>query len=265
MQFRERCGEKLTKDSPLFRQQFDRNDSLDVTHPKPLLRDGVITALDDALLRSGLKIAAHLTEDNCFPGKERKEVGMTKGFRKFAITQMAKSRMDAEIREKLVGHTIGIATHYIRYSPEEMLQEYIKAVDLLTLNEENRLRRQINELAARSDRFADLEGQIKDQEERHKKEMQEFAKEAVVNTINQMLHNRQIPLPFIIDNGGLYKPNDPTMPSVAAAGKEQCNKFSIEQLKSMTLQERKEREQLLKKNKAYDLLAEQQNFEKSLV
>jgi integrase len=32
LQFRERCGEKLTKDSPLFRQQFDRNDSLDVTH-----------------------------------------------------------------------------------------------------------------------------------------------------------------------------------------------------------------------------------------
>ena len=33
----------------------------------------------------------------------------------------------------------------------------------------------------------------------------------------------------------------------------------------MTVQERKEREQLLKKNKAYDLLTEQQNFEKSLV
>jgi hypothetical protein len=75
LQFRERCGEKLTKDSLLFRQQFDRNDSLDVTHPKPLLRDGVVTALDDALLRSGLKTVAHLTEDNCFPGKKRKKLG----------------------------------------------------------------------------------------------------------------------------------------------------------------------------------------------
>lgn len=62
-----------------------------------------------------------------------------------------------------------------------------------------------------------------------------------------MLQNGQIPLPFIIDNGGLYKPNDPTMPSMAEAGKEQCKKFNIEQLKSMTLQERKELEQLLKK------------------
>ena len=49
------CGEKLTKDSPLFRQQFDGSDSLDVTHPKPLLRDGVITALDDALLQIWIK------------------------------------------------------------------------------------------------------------------------------------------------------------------------------------------------------------------
>jgi hypothetical protein len=49
--------------------------------------------------------------------------------------------MDAEIREKLVGHSIGIARHYIRYSQQEMLQEYIKAVDLLTISEENRLKK----------------------------------------------------------------------------------------------------------------------------
>jgi hypothetical protein len=163
LQFRERGGVKLPQDSPLFRQQFDRNDSLDVTHPKPLLRDGVITALDDALLRSGLKIAAHLTEDNCFPGKDRKEVGMTKGFRKFAITQMAKSRMDAEIREKLVGHTIGIATHYIRYSPEEMLQEYIKAVDLLTINEENRLKLKVDELQSKQSEIELMKIEMKKQ------------------------------------------------------------------------------------------------------
>lgn len=39
-----------------------------------------------------------------------------------------------------------IPRHYIRCSPEEMLQEYLKAVDLLTINEENRLRGQVEEL-----------------------------------------------------------------------------------------------------------------------
>ena len=90
---------------------------------------------------------------------------MTKGFRKFAITQMAKSRMDAEIREKLVGHTIGIATHYIRYSPQEMLQEYLKAVDLLTINEENRLKLKVDELQSKQSEIELMKIEMKKQEE----------------------------------------------------------------------------------------------------
>jgi hypothetical protein len=103
--------------------------------------------IDNTLIRSGLKtITRQIANDPHNKGRNRKEVARLNGFRKFAITQMSKSRMDAEIREKLVGHSIGIARHYIRYSPQEMLQEYLKAVDLLTINEENRLKLKVDEL-----------------------------------------------------------------------------------------------------------------------
>jgi hypothetical protein len=71
---------------------------------------------------------------------------MIKGFRKFAVTQMAKTKVDPEIREKLVGHNIGMAEHYIRYDQQNTLAEYIKAVDLLAINEENRLTRKVDDL-----------------------------------------------------------------------------------------------------------------------
>jgi hypothetical protein len=40
----------------------------------------------------------------------------------------------------LLGHKIGLATAYYRPTDEEIYQEYLKAVDLLTINEENRLK-----------------------------------------------------------------------------------------------------------------------------
>jgi hypothetical protein len=41
-----------------------------------------------------------------------------------------------------MGHSIQLDGNYYRLSHDEMLQEYLKAVDLLAINEENNLRRQ---------------------------------------------------------------------------------------------------------------------------
>jgi hypothetical protein len=42
-----------------------------------------------------------------------------------------------------LGHSIGVRQHYQRYSDEALLHEYLKAVDLLTINEENKLRKKV--------------------------------------------------------------------------------------------------------------------------
>ena len=71
---------------------------------------------------------------------------MVHGFRKFVTTQLVNSDVNPEIREMLLGHKIGLASAYYRPSEDEMLNEYLKAVDNLTINEENRLKRKVEVL-----------------------------------------------------------------------------------------------------------------------
>jgi hypothetical protein len=53
---------------------------------------------------------------------------------------MIRAKVNAEAREMLLGHSIGLTTAYYRPDESELLSEYLKAVDLLTINPENRLR-----------------------------------------------------------------------------------------------------------------------------
>jgi integrase len=46
LDYRQRSGERLTDNSPLIRQQFDRNDILQVKNPKPLKLRGINQLLD---------------------------------------------------------------------------------------------------------------------------------------------------------------------------------------------------------------------------
>ena len=50
-----------------------------------------------------------------------------------------------------MGHSIGVSDSYYRITEEELLNEYLKAVNLLTINENNILRRQVTELSDRTD------------------------------------------------------------------------------------------------------------------
>jgi len=44
-----------------------------------------------------------------------------------------------------MGHSIGLDDHYYKPGDNFVLQEYLKAVDYLTINEENRLRKKVKE------------------------------------------------------------------------------------------------------------------------
>jgi hypothetical protein len=72
-----------------------------------------------------------------------RRVMATHGFRKFATTNRIRSKVDPEAREMLLRHSIGLSDPYYMQDANEILQEYLKAVDLLTINEENRLRRKV--------------------------------------------------------------------------------------------------------------------------
>jgi integrase len=133
LDFRRRFGDPLADKAPLIREQFDINDRFQAAYPRPVKYAGIVWIMSELLKRSG---------------KKSKDVMQSHGFRKFAITQMIKAKVDYSTREYLVGHkhSRGLDVNYDRSTEEDRLQEYLKALDLLTINSENRLKRQIHQL-----------------------------------------------------------------------------------------------------------------------
>ena len=113
------------------------------------------------LIAAGIQKVEHLTETKT-TGRIRKEVKASHGFRKFATTNMIRAKVNAEAREMLLGHSIGLSDSYYRPDANEILTEYLKAVDLLTINEENRLRRKVEILEVKADKIAELQRTIDD-------------------------------------------------------------------------------------------------------
>lgn len=141
MAYRERFSERLTPGSPLIRNQFDPRDPFQIKYPKRLSYRTVANLLDALLIKSGVHIVAHGTEiGGPLHGRERKSVARSHGFRKFVITNMIRARLDFTSREMLVGHDTKLDRSYYRPENEELLEEYLKVIDLVTISQENRLK-----------------------------------------------------------------------------------------------------------------------------
>lgn len=142
LDYRRRFGDPLDEKSPLIREQFDIK--IAARHPKQVQNDGIRWILSHALVKSGQK---------------NREVMRTHGFRKFAITQMIKAKVDYNTREYLVGHkrTRGMDEYYDRSSEDDRFEEYLKAVDLLTITEEMRLRHEVQQLTIRQDKLLEMQ------------------------------------------------------------------------------------------------------------
>ncbi len=66
----------------------------------------------------------------------------------------------------LLGHKIGIAGAYYRPSEEEMLTEFSKAIDVLTIDPSQRLQRKVEKLEVEKNSFEQLRAKIESLEAR---------------------------------------------------------------------------------------------------
>ncbi|HJT47970.1 MAG TPA: hypothetical protein VJ729_07280, partial [Nitrososphaeraceae archaeon] len=107
----------------------------------------------------------------------RKEVRLTAGFRKFFDTQLIYADVRPAIKEMFMGHSIGLDDNYFKPSENDVLEEYLTAIDWLTINEENRLKMQVKELTEKQD-------EIEIVKKRHKEEMESMREE-----MNQRFHH----------------------------------------------------------------------------
>ena len=158
---RSRYGEKLDDNSHLLREQFDYRDSFAIKNPRKVT---------DKLLRWKLMMMA----EKCGIRKrgndktKRQGIMIAHGFRKLFTTQLVNSKVNAEIREMLLGHKIGLASCYYRPSVEEMYEEYEKAIDNLTIDPSKRLQRKVETLTIEKSRLDILEAKFKQIEQQIK-------------------------------------------------------------------------------------------------
>lgn len=144
---RARYGEKINDDSYLIREQF--NTRLKGAAPRPIKTITILTKLIEMSVRCGIR-------------NQGIRVPIAHGFRKFFTTQLINSKLNPEIREMLLGHKIGLASAYYRPTEQEMYNEYMKAVNLLTINEENRLKIKVQLLEGEKNEITSLKKQVND-------------------------------------------------------------------------------------------------------
>ena len=68
----------------------------------------------------------------------------------------------------LLRHKIGLAGVYYKPSEDDFLKEYLKAVNNLTINEENRLKMKVEKLEIEKSEIDNLEFRLKQLEEKTK-------------------------------------------------------------------------------------------------
>ncbi len=146
--FRELHGEKITGESWLIRDQWQKMSKThghrigQATLPKKLDAEGIRRLIYDAWKIQGV-ISVHTLDSE---GKSRFK--SSHGFRKFFQTQ-CEMIIKSEDVEILMGHGFsrrGLKANYYRPKEEYLLQQYLKVVDLVTVNEEQKLSIQVKEL-----------------------------------------------------------------------------------------------------------------------
>ena len=152
LDMRSRHGEKLTQESFLIREQFDVRDP--PKKSKPVKAETLARKIYDLSIRSGIR---------------DKNLPICHGFRKFFTSQLIEADVKTELRWLLEGHKLkGNDSHYVRVTEKRLQQEYEKAINYLTVNEENRLKMKVEILEIEKSRIDMLEAKIQKLERRHR-------------------------------------------------------------------------------------------------
>jgi integrase len=147
MEFRKNSGEDVTEESFLMRDiwsstEFDtfKNSTLGlVKYPKKLKSTGIKSLIERAMRSQGL--AKPLPK-----GVRRRAWKSGHGYRKFFKTQAEQEMKPANV-ELLSGRDIGISQSYYKPTEHQLLEDYMNAISLLTINDEYRLRKRVYELS----------------------------------------------------------------------------------------------------------------------
>ncbi len=150
IQKRQGAGERITQDSYLIRNEFDF-----VYSRKKIVKKTSIPTLNivmnKLLFECELRKVNHPTEFS--KSYQRHSKASFHAFRKYFNTCLANCDVNVTIKEMLMGHSVGLDDAYFRPNEKQLLAEYSKAINELTINEENRLRTELDVLKEKQDKI----------------------------------------------------------------------------------------------------------------
>jgi integrase len=166
MDFRASFGEEITGESWILRNTWQKvkprySHRIGLAkYPRQFKSTGIKTLVGRALQIQGIR--PKLTQVD---GKKNHEWKTLHGFRKFFKTQAERTMKSLNV-EILMGHDIGLADSYYRPSEQDLLKEYLLAVDLLTIHDDKtKLEKQVKELTEKSiDNEYIIEGRLREKD-----------------------------------------------------------------------------------------------------
>ena len=165
MDYRTWHGEKITGDSWLMRDLWQTTDTNYgakfglATYPKRLKSSGIKGLMERSIHAQGL--FKPLPQGVC-----RREWKGVHGMRKFYKTHAEQVMKPINV-EITMGHDIGVSASYYKPTAHEVLEDYLKAIDLLTINGYSKLmQKQIKEIREKSkDNECVIKRQLQDRDE----------------------------------------------------------------------------------------------------
>jgi integrase len=172
LDWRVRQGETLKPTSPLLRQEFN---SLQVHRPVAMTQFSITAFIHRLIEKSGVRPQIPNSKG------ARTDIMQCHGLRKYFKTTCINAGMHPLYSEYVMGHRSGLTKSYFKPTDQELLEGndkalgYVAAINDLTINEEYRLAKKVNELQLKND-------QIMEMEKQHRKEL-----ESVQNQMNQIM------------------------------------------------------------------------------
>jgi hypothetical protein len=158
MDYRKNAGEEINEKSWVMRQLWNAKKGRKfglVTVPKKLKSIGIKHLMEDALWTQDIRKKSQINGN-------RYEFQSNHGFRKWFKTQCELAGMRSINIEILMGHSIGISDSYYRIKEEELLEDYTKAINSLSVNSANveLVRTVENNSVEKDDAFIALSDQV---------------------------------------------------------------------------------------------------------
>ncbi|HEY1248212.1 MAG TPA: site-specific integrase, partial [Nitrososphaera sp.] len=141
LEWRQRLGERLKPNSPLFRIAFDTITEVNV--PKPFTTKGISNIVYKLLDRTGVRPPSETGQ--------RTELMQCHGLRKFFKTTCINAGMNPLYSEYLMGHRSGLTKSYFKPTDQELLEGndkalgYVAAINDLTIDDKHRLAKKLTE------------------------------------------------------------------------------------------------------------------------